>query len=428
MSPDSPPAEPRTARRRIALPVLTAERFGRIWLLGLLAIFVTVFFYLMRFFITPVIIAAVVAVLAWPLQVGLVRRLRGRAGVAAFISIVVVVTLVVVPMYITFGLVRLEVVRLFTIAEGPFLAWIQSSSDSMAVQLAAWEEGPVGRLLLSEPIRQLSLPQPDLTATFENVFGTAGNLAARVVNRTSSGAFQLLANLFIVLFTMFYFFRDGERIVARLRYLSPLRERYEQLLLDRLVSVSRATLRGSFLIGLIQGGTGGLLLWLTGVEAPMLWGVVMIILSVVPLLGTWIVMYPIGVVQLLLGNVWQGVIILLVTAVLISTIDNVLRPRLVGRGAGLHDLVIFFATLGGIAVFGVMGFVVGPILAAITLALVDIYALEFKSQLERTERGPAEGMLHMLPIDEGEPGGESGSSVGTSGQGAPDASGAGTLP
>jgi predicted PurR-regulated permease PerM len=110
-------------------------------------------------------------------------------------------------------------------------------------------------------------------------------------------------------------------------------------------------------------------------------------------------MYPIAIVQALLGNGWQALVIFLMTAVVISTVDNVLRPRFVGRGSGLHDLIIFFATLGGIAVFGVMGFVVGPILAAITLALVDIYTLEFQPQLERTQRGPAEGLLQMVPVD-----------------------------
>ena len=413
MSPGPPGADPaaegaglaaeaprREEGRHFALPVLTAKRFGRIWLIGLLAFFGAAFLWQLRFFVTPVILAAVIAVLAWPLQVAFVRGLRGHAGVAALFSVIVVMLLLVIPMVITFGLVRLEVTRLYQMAEEPFLRWLEGSGEWLALTLASWEETPLGLLLLSEPLRELGLTDIDVASTLRDTAGTAGNLVARVVNRTSSGAFQLLANLFIVLFTMFYFFRDGERIVKRLRYLSPLEERYEQLLVDRLVSVSRATLRGSFVIGLIQGGIGSVTLWLAGVEAPILWGIVMVIMSLVPLLGTWLVMYPIALVQALLGHFWQALLIFLVTSVLISTVDNLLRPRLVGRGSGMHDLVIFFATLGGIAVFGVMGFVVGPILAAITLALVDIYTLEFQPQLERTEPGPAEGMLQMLPADE----------------------------
>ncbi len=120
----------------------------------------------------------------------------------------------------------------------------------------------------------------------------------------------------------------------------------------------------------------------TGVDSPILWGVVMVILSVIPLVGAWLVLHPAAIVQLIWGIYWQGITILLVMLLVIGSIDNLLRPRLVGRDAGMHDLMIFFSTLGGISVFGIMGFIIGPVIAVFFLTILDIYSVEFKSTLD----------------------------------------------
>jgi predicted PurR-regulated permease PerM len=108
----------------------------------------------------------------------------------------------------------------------------------------------------------------------------------------------------------------------------------------------------------------------------------MVILSVIPLVGAWLVLHPAAIIQLILGNYWQGIVIFLVTILVISNIDNLLRPRLVGRDAGMHDLMIFFSTLGGISVFGIMGFIIGPVIAVCFLTILDIYSIEFKATLD----------------------------------------------
>jgi predicted PurR-regulated permease PerM len=143
---------------------------------------------------------------------------------------------------------------------------------------------------------------------------------------------------------------------------------------------------GTVVIGVTQGTLGALLLLFCGIKSWLMWGFVMIILAIIPLLGAWVVLIPTGIFQIILGNVAPGIVILAVSLLGISSIDNLIRPRLVGQGAKLHDLVIFFSSLGGIAVFGIMGFIVGPVIAALFVAVLDIYSKEFEQHLGTEEK------------------------------------------
>jgi predicted PurR-regulated permease PerM len=161
-----------------------------------------------------------------------------------------------------------------------------------------------------------------------------------------------------------------------------LKDDQERVLLKEFVSISRATLKGTVIIGIIQGVLGGLLFWAVGVPSPITWGVVMIILSIIPVVGSGIIWAPVGIYMLLTGDIWQGVVILGFGFGVISTIDNILRPKLVGQDSQMHPLFVLLATLGGIIVFGIIGFIIGPIIVALFLALLRIYEMEFAEQLE----------------------------------------------
>ncbi|HJZ11161.1 MAG TPA: AI-2E family transporter, partial [Acidobacteriota bacterium] len=230
--------------------------------------------------------------------------------------------------------------------------------------------------------------QLDWPAAIQDLAAKTGALAATVIRKTSGGAIQVIVSLFVTLFIMFYFFKDGESLLEKLKYLIPLDEKHKEAIITRFISVSRASIRGTIFIGLTQSAVGALTLWLFGVGSPLLWAVVMAVLSLIPMLGAWLVMHSAVVLQLLMGNIWQAVGIFLITVFIISTIDNVLRPRLVGQFAGMHDLIIFFSAIGGISTFGPMGFIVGPVIAAFFMAILDIYAVEFKTQLDGSQKGP----------------------------------------
>lgn len=215
-----------------------------------------------------------------------------------------------------------------------------------------------------------------------NNLGRFSENAVGLLQAAYKGVTHFVFWIFIMFFTLFYFLIDGDRMVKRLLSLSPLRDKHDKLLMQKFTSISRATLKGSLVIGLIQGFIGGVAFWIAGVSSPALWGLVMALFSLVPMVGPGIVWLPTGLILLFTGNVWQGVFILATGMGIISVIDNILRPKLVGQDTQMHPLLVFFATIGGIVFFGIPGFIIGPILVSLFLALSGIYSIEFRSQLK----------------------------------------------
>lgn len=372
-----------------ALEAVAAERFSRSWMLILLGLVMGLFLWMVRIFLVPAVMAAVIVSLAWPMHLRIRRLTRGNLGLAALLSCVVLVVGLMVPLYAMGNQVAAEAVNLYASARPQVDDAFLRVETALRDLVERGADGPLGSLIPRRVTEGLELERIDWAEQLRDLVARAGNFAAGVINTTSRNTLLVIANLFIMLFTMFYFFRDGEGIVARLKYLSPLEEPYERLLTERLTSVARAMLRGSLILGGIQASLGMLTLAAAGVRAPLLWGALMLVLSFIPLMGTWIVMYPMAIGQALLGNYWQAAGIVAMTAIVITNIDNVLRPRLVGRGAGLHDLLIFFGTLGGIFLFGPMGVIIGPVIAALFVALLEIYAMEYRGHLEPDDRAVA---------------------------------------
>ena len=350
-----------------------SHMLGRGYLLGLLGLLAILFLYMIRMFLIPILLAAVFAGLFHGMFRWLRTRLGGRGGLASILSCILLLLILLGPLYLVGNMIANEAISLYEGSEQSVREFITKASDN---PLAKVKESKLGHYLMPLEI--------DWQKTLSDIGKTSGKIIAQIINRTSRTTFQFVVNLFIVLFTMFYFFRDGEKLVERLRYLSPMQDEYEDKILARFVSVSKATVRGSLLLGVIQGVLGGIILYSFGVPSAALWAVVMVVLSIIPMVGAWLVLYPAAIYLLLIGDIWQGILVIALTAVVVGNIDNLLRPRLVGRDAGMHDLMIFFSTVGGIAVFGVTGFIVGPIVAALLLTVLDIYGTEFKNQLEST--------------------------------------------
>jgi predicted PurR-regulated permease PerM len=332
------------------------------------------FFYMVRMFLVPVLLAAVFTTLFYPMYEWFIRAFRGRRTIAAFVCCVLLLLAVILPILGVAHLVTLEAIDVYHSAETKF--------SEIA---AKGQEGLLGQLRRYQWFRQWGLEKINWRASLEDAASTAGSFVAVVISRTSSGTLQLLILLFTTLFTMFYFFRDGKTLLRRIRYLIPLEREYKNAIAARFSSVARATVKGTLLIALVQGILSGLTLWIFGVGSPFLWGVVATFMSIIPLVGAWLVLYPAAFIQMATGHMGQGIGILLVTVIVIVNVDNLMRPRLVGQETGMHDLIVFFSTLGGIAMFGAMGFIVGPMLAAVFLTLLDIYSAEFKDDLDGTQ-------------------------------------------
>lgn len=201
--------------------------------------------------------------------------------------------------------------------------------------------------------------------------------------KTYQGIAHFLFMMLIMFFTLYSFLAGGKELVKKIMYLSPLKDEHEKLLIQKFISISRATIKGTLVVSLVQGSLGGITFALVGIKSAVIWAVIMSLLSLIPMIGSSIVWFPAGVIMLLMGNVWQGVVILVMGFGVISIIDNVLRPELVGKDTQMHPLFVFFATLGGISLFGFLGFILGPVIAALFLTMWEIYAVEFKTQLRR---------------------------------------------
>lgn len=366
--------------------------FGRTFLITVIVLVAVVFFYMVRAFFVPVLLAAVFTALFYPLYERLLVAFRDRQGLASLVSCLLLLLLLMVPLYMVGDLVRREAVSFYDRVEDDIKQILEGDTPSALTRVM---ESPWGV--------RLGLDEVDWVATAQQGAAEAGRFAARVVNATSRGTFQVLLVLFVTLFTMFYFFRDGPRIVEHLKHLVPLTDAHEDAILTRFVSVARATIRGTLVIALIQGTLGGITLWIFGVSSPVLWGVVMVLLSIVPVIGGWLVLYPAALIQLIQGNGWQALGIFLVTVIVIVNVDNLLRPRLVGHEAGMHDLMVFFSTLGGITMFGPTGFIIGPVIAALLLTLLDIYSTEFASSLASDPVIDRPGATVVNGSDEPEP-------------------------
>ncbi len=183
--------------------------------------------------------------------------------------------------------------------------------------------------------------------------------------------------LAIALYLLYFFFKDGEWLVGGIMRVIPLDLQRQQSLAARFAQVSKATIKGTFVVAVVQGGLGGLLFWILGIQAATLWGVVMTILSLIPMLGSALVWGPAAIILISMGSVLKGVVLLVLGSTLIGLADNVLRPVLVGRETRLPDYVVLVSTLGGLSVFGVSGLVIGPVLAAVFLTVWEMFGEEF---------------------------------------------------
>jgi predicted PurR-regulated permease PerM len=344
---------------------------NRIMVVLLLVMGAALLFPMVKLFFVSLILSLTFTVLFFPLFKFLTKLLWGNRVLGALGSCMVLLLGLLIPAYLMVYLVATQALSFYDLLMPRLRELLEQNRLQQFIDTLPI---PGGHLV--------QLNQIDWSSLLRQGASTLGQLGTTIVNRTSAGLFGLLGNLFITLFVMFYLFLDGEALVRRVRYLSPLRSDYEELLASRFVLIARATVKGTLLIGLAQGALGALTLLVFGIKSWLLWGVVMIILAVIPMMGAWLVLIPAGLFQLMSGNVWQGIGIMVCSLVVVSNVDNLLRPRLVGKGAKLHDLLIFFSTLGGIAVFGIMGFIIGPVLAALVMTIVDIYGIEFSEQLQ----------------------------------------------
>lgn len=323
------------------------------------------FFWLLLPFYGAVLWAIILALLFNPLQRWLERKLDGRRGIAATLSLLACICIVVIPGSLILASLAREATSLYgRISSEEFdLAAILETlraalPDFISNALASYDVGSF----------------QELQAQLTSFLGTATQAIASRALLVGQGTAQFLISLGVMLYVLFFLFRDGPQISASIRRASPLNALHTNYILGKFTAVVKATVKGNVIIAVIQGFIGGLTFFLLGIEGAMLWGVVMAVLSLVPAVGSFLVWGPVAVYLLLSGQYWQGGILLVVGVFVISLIDNLLRPPLVGKGTRMPDYVVLVSTLGGIALFGLNGFVIGPLIAALFIAVWSLLA------------------------------------------------------
>jgi predicted PurR-regulated permease PerM len=209
----------------------------------------------------------------------------------------------------------------------------------------------------------------------------AGAYLVSFASRMTATTAAFLLNLFVMLYAMFFFFRDGHKILERIFYYTPLSDEDETRMLTQLASITRATVKGTMVIGIIQGALAGIAFWVAGIEGAALWGTIMTSLSIIPGIGAALVWVPAVIILFITGQHLTATLLAVWCAAVVGTVDNFLRPMLVGRDAKMPDLLILIGTLGGLFLFGLIGFIVGPIVCGLFLTVWDIYGTTFKAVL-----------------------------------------------
>ncbi len=350
----------------------SAEKFRTGFVLLLLVAISALFLAVIWPFLQALLVGAMMAGLFHPLYRWLVRLTRGRRALASIATILILFLVIVGPLSAVLGLV---VNQALSVSEHA-IPWLQQRFGAASTFDAH------GWLVEKLPWVADFVPSQEQIVTNVGVAAKAagGFLVSSASSLTASTAGFFL-HFFVMIYSMFFFLKDGGSILQQVFYYMPLRHEDEVRMLERFVSVTRATIKGTLLIGLIQGTLGGLAFYVAGIDGAAFWGTVMVVLSVIPGIGTALVWVPTVIYLYAIGQPVAATLLALWCAGVVGTIDNVLRPTLVGKDAEMPDLLILIGTLGGLFLFGPIGFIVGPIVCGLFLTALDIYGTAFKDIL-----------------------------------------------
>src|SRR5262245_15631376 len=323
-------------------------------------------------FLIPLLLGALLAGLCDPLYRWVTRLFGGRRSLAAGITLLILFVLIIGPLSAFVGVVVKQALAVSNQA----LPWVQEHFGVVsAFNAHDW-------LARRFPALAQYVPEQD------QIVDSAAQLAKATGTYLVGGATQLTAstatfliNLFVMLYAMFYFLRDGDVILQKVLYYTPLSHGDEVRVLERLRSVTRATIKGTVVIGIIQGTLAGIGLWFAGLGSAAFWGTVMAVLSIVPGIGAALVWLPAVIYLFVTGHKLSAILLLIWCAAVVGTIDNMLRPKLVGKDAKMPDLLILIGTLGGLFLFGPIGFIIGPLICGLFLTVWEIYGATFKNVL-----------------------------------------------
>jgi predicted PurR-regulated permease PerM len=327
------------------------------------------FFAMIAPFFEPILWAATLAIVFKPVQEKITAALPTRKNLAALATLLIIVFAVIVPALLLSMSVGREGISLYqSISNGEIdlsgpLSWAQKTWPSLIDRA---ENLGVNIEEAKQKLSSSALQGSQWAASHIFTFG--------------QNTVRFAAMFFLMLYLLFFFLRDGKKIIDKVIQILPIGDERERYLLSKFAEVSRATIKGTLVVGAIQGTLGGIIFSLLGIESAIFWGVVMTLLSILPAIGSALVWGPAAIYLITSGMLIKGIILIVFGILVIGMVDNILRPILVGRDTKMPDYLILLSTLGGISLIGISGFVLGPVLAAFFLTIWAMFAKEYNHE------------------------------------------------
>lgn len=348
----------------IILPMsLPAKRHP--FFIGLLTAATLAFLALLTGFWQAIFWATVFGILFRPVEVRISARLGQHDSLAAVLTVLVIFFTVIVPALLVASAVVSEAAALY--------ARIQSGEFELDA-VFKWFNSRLP--LLGEWASRFGIDIGELPDKLSSVLVSGSQFVASLALTAGQNVTTFVVKFFLMLYLLFFILRDGDVIVQQLHRAIPLPDDQERRLFEKFAEVSRATIKGTLVIGLVQGLLGGIIFAVLGIQGAVFWGVVMVFLSILPAVGSGLVWGPAAIYLIVIGDWGKGVFLLAYGALLIGLMDNFLRPILVGRDTKLPDYLVLLSTLGGLSIFGITGFVLGPVIAALFLVAWQMYTEE----------------------------------------------------
>lgn len=341
------------------------------FVLLLVATITILFLVMIRSFIFPLLFAALIAGLLSGIYGKLCRNVRGQRAVAAALLVAAFLIVVLLPLIALAGMVIAEALRVTTVIKG----WLTESihqPGGLGAEIPSW-------VPFANELRLYG----QQTATKVGQFaGAIGAFLVENFSRLTQFTMAVGLDLFVFSYALYYFFVHGPSALTKTLRFIPLSERDKQRILARGLSVTRATIKGTFVIGFLQGLLAGASFAVVGLPGALFWGVVMAAFSIIPAIGTGLVWVPAAGYLLLQGQIGSAVGLTLWCALVVGSVDNILRPMLVGKDTKMPDLLILVSTLGGLALFGATGIILGPLVAAMFMIAWEIYGVAYHDEID----------------------------------------------
>lgn len=343
--------------------------------IAFVVVFLIVGYYVFRIltpFLTGLIWAAILATVFHPVFETLARRLK-RPHLASALACVLLTVAIVLPVIVLLILLAGQSVDAYRLLEAKIKGGELGGFDWLRQTLAyQW---------LRPKLLALGVPEPDLREIAVQGVRAISQFLVRHSTDVFSGLTRFLFNFLVMIIGVYYLFLEGPDILKELRRLSPLRREHEEAMIGKFQEITVATFEGNLLTAALQGAAGGLVFLLFGVPSPLLWGAVMALLSLVPLVGTALIWGPVVAYFLLTGAAVKGLLLLVICGGAVGSIDNFVKPLLIRRRAHMPTVWVFVGVMGGLAVFGFLGFFLGPLMVAVLFTLIEIYKVEFRREL-----------------------------------------------